>query len=122
MHERLRKIRRMEDLTQEEFGKRVGVKRNTIAQYEMGRNEPIDSVIALICKEFSINEEWLRYGKGEIYKPKTIKEELVDLTDKLLSEESTSFKNRLISALAKLTEEQWDVLEKVIDDISQKKD
>ena len=120
MHERIRKLRRIEDLTQEEFGKRVGVKRNTIAQYEMGRNEPIDSVLSLICKEFNVNEDWLRYGKGEMRKQKTVKEELVDLTDKLLSEESTSFKNRLVSALARLSEEQWDLLEGIIDEISKK--
>lgn len=66
MHERLKKLRKYLDLTQREFGERIGVKGNTIAQYEMGRNEPIDSVFNLICREFNVNPEWLRTGKGEM--------------------------------------------------------
>ena len=69
MEERIKKIRRMLDLTQQEFASRIGIKRNTIANYEAGRNEPIDSVISLICREFNVNEEWLRTGKGEMFAP-----------------------------------------------------
>lgn len=58
--DRIRKIRRDLDLTQQEFADRIGIKRNTIANYETGRNEPIDSVVSLICREFGVNEEWLR--------------------------------------------------------------
>ena len=69
MHERIRKLRRMLDLTQEKFAERIGIKRNTVATYESGRNEPVDSVVALICREFNVNEEWLRYGTGEMFAP-----------------------------------------------------
>lgn len=67
MNERIKKLRRHLDLTQQEFADRIGVKRNTIANYEIGRNEPIDSVLALICREFHVNEEWLRTGNGEMF-------------------------------------------------------
>ena len=69
MKDRIRKLRRHLDMTQEEFAKKIGVKRNTVAQYETGRNAPVDSVLFLICKEFGVNEEWLRYGDGEMMKP-----------------------------------------------------
>ena len=69
MKERIRKIRRDLDLTQQEFADRIGIKRNTIANYETGRNEPVDSVVSLICREFGVNEEWLRNGTGEMFKP-----------------------------------------------------
>jgi len=68
MDKRIRKLRRELDLTQQEFGDRIGVKRNTIATYEGGRSTPIDSVISLICREFNVNEEWLRSGTGEMFK------------------------------------------------------
>ena len=68
MNERLKKLRKVLDLTQQEFGERLGIKRNTIATYESGRNEPIDAVVSLICKEFNVNEEWLRDGSGEMFK------------------------------------------------------
>lgn len=67
MHIRLKQLRKFLDLTQREFGERIGVKGNTIAQYEMGRNEPIDSVFNLICREFNVNPEWLRTGKGDMF-------------------------------------------------------
>lgn len=66
---RIKQLRRALDLTQEAFGKRIGVKRNTIATYELGRNRPIDSVVSLICREFHVNEEWLRTGEGEMFQP-----------------------------------------------------
>ena len=68
MDKRIKKLRRTLDLTQQEFGDRIGVKRNTIATYEGGRSTPIDSVISLICREFSVHEEWLRSGTGEMFK------------------------------------------------------
>lgn len=64
MKDRIKALRKELGLTQEKFSERLSIKRNTIAKYETGRNEPIDAVISLICKEFDVNEEWLRTGKG----------------------------------------------------------
>ncbi len=69
MKDRIKKIRRELDLTQQEFADRLGVKRGAIANYEIGRNEPVDSIISLICREFKVNEEWLRNGTGEMFAP-----------------------------------------------------
>lgn len=70
MNERIKKVRRMLDLTQQEFAERIGVKRNTVATYEMGRSEPSNAAVSLICKTFNVNEDWLRTGKGEMFAPK----------------------------------------------------
>lgn len=64
MGKRIKKLRKALGLTQKEFGERIGVKPNTIGTYEIGRNEPIDAVISLICREFNVNEEWLKHGMG----------------------------------------------------------
>lgn len=55
-------------MTQQKFADKLGLKRQTIATYETGRNEPMDNIIKSICREFNVNEEWLRYGTGEMYK------------------------------------------------------
>ena len=90
MNTRIREIRNYLGLTQTEFGKRIGLSRPMVANLEgEGRAEIKDHVIHLICKEFNVNEEWLRSGSGEMFKQKTVTEELVELTDKLLSEEPT---------------------------------
>lgn len=67
MNERLKKLRKKLDLTQEQFAARLGIKRGAIANYEIGRNEPVDSVVSLICREFHVNETWLREGRGEMF-------------------------------------------------------
>ena len=67
--ERIKKLRKTLDLTQQKFGERLGIKGNTVAQYELGRSNPVDSVFSLICREFNVNEEWLRNGEGEMFNP-----------------------------------------------------
>ena len=67
MNERIKELRKKLKLTQQEFADALSIKRNTVATYEMGRNEPIDAVIALICKTFNVNEEWLRSGTGDMF-------------------------------------------------------
>lgn len=67
MNNRIKKIRSENHLTQVEFGLRIGVKGNTITNYENGLRTPSDAVIKLICQEFYINEHWLRTGEGSAY-------------------------------------------------------
>ena len=69
MNERIKELRKCLDMTQEQFASKLGIKRGAIANYEIGRNVPVDSVISLICREFNVNEEWLRTGKGEMFAP-----------------------------------------------------
>ena len=81
MNERIKKLRKALNLTQQEFADRIGIKRGAIANYEIGRNEPADSVCSLICREFNVNEEWLRSGSGEMFVP-----EPSDALDELAAE------------------------------------
>jgi len=64
---RLKELRKALGLTQTEFAERIGSVQNTITGYESGRRNPSNPVIASICKEFSVNEEWLRFGNGEMF-------------------------------------------------------
>ena len=122
MKDRIKKIRKELDLTQQKFGERIGVKGNTIAQYENGRNEPIDAVISIICREFNVNEEWLRTGKGEMFIEQTKDEQIATFVGSILKDEDDSFKRRLISGLVALDDNGWEVLEKFLDSIQKEKD
>ena len=99
-------------MTQEEFSSRLNLSRNFIAQIETGVKVPSERTIKDICKEFNVNEEWLRTGNGEMLLPKTREDDIADLTLKLLKDEKDSFRNRLISVLARLSEDEWAMLEK----------
>ena len=67
MKDRIKQIRKENKLTQVEFGERIGVKGNTVTGYETGLRNPTDAVLHSICREFFINENWLRTGNGEMY-------------------------------------------------------
>lgn len=112
MNERLKKLRKALDLTQQEFADRIGIKRNSFANYETGRNTPIDAIIVSICREFNVNEDWLRDGIGDMFLPTDRNADIAKLTKQLLNEESDSFKNRFVSMLANLTIEEWEFLER----------
>ena len=122
MNERLKKLRKALDLTQQEFADRIGVKRNSFANYETGRNTPIDAIIISICKEFNVNENWLRTGEGDMFVKLSYSDEIAQFVGQLMTEEDDSFKKRLISGLATLDENGWKVLEDFLDSIQIKKD
>lgn len=84
MNERIKALRKELNLTQQEFANRINVKRNTVATYEMGRNQPIDAVISLICKTFNVSEEWLRDGSGEMFIERSPEEEVGYYVEDLL--------------------------------------
>lgn len=66
MRERIKELRKILGLTQQKFADRLGLKRQTIAAYEMGNIEPSESTLLLICKEFGISKHWLTTGEGEM--------------------------------------------------------
>ena len=121
MKDRIKAIRKHYDLTQAEFGDRIGVKGNTITNYENALRNPSDAIIVSICREFNVNEEWLRTGNGEMFQPITKNDEISKLFGEVLKENNDDFKRRLISALAKLDDVGWEKLENLIDNISNKK-
>jgi transcriptional regulator with XRE-family HTH domain len=122
MNERLKKLRKTLDLTQQKFAERIGVKQNTVAQYEMGRNIPIDSVISLICREFNVSEKWLRDGIGEMFIEQTRDEQIASFVGSIQANADDSFKKRFISMLSTLDETEWEVLEKMVLMMTDEKD
>ena len=67
MNERIKKLRKTLGLTLEKFGERLGVKRNSVSQWENGINNVSDQVRKSICREFGVNEEWLLSGSGPMF-------------------------------------------------------
>lgn len=121
MKDRIRKIRRELDLTQQEFAKKIGTSQNVLANYETGRRNPSASVINNICKTFNVNETWLRSGEGDMFIELDRHAQLASLTKQLLDEEEDSFKNRLVSVLANLTESQWETLAEIAEKLCKEK-
>ena len=113
MNERIKKLRKALGFTQQKFANALGVSRNTIATYEMGKSLPSDAAIALICREFHVREQWLRAGVGEMFIDITKEEEIAAFIGNALAEETDTFKKRFIAMLARLNSDEWALLEKM---------
>ena len=90
MNERIKELRKVLELNQTDFGNRIGIKQGSVAAYENGARTPIDAVIVSICREFNVNEDWLRTGEGEMF-CKLETNDIVAKATRLLGEKDPMF-------------------------------
>ena len=117
LKDRIKKLRKALDLTQQEFGEQIGSTQNAIGNYETGHRNPSSSVINNICKTFNVSEVWLRTGEGEMFVELPKNEALAAQIQAFLQGGTDSFRERLVSLLLRLTPEQWDALEGYLVDL-----
>ena len=72
MNERLKQLRKALKLHQVDFGAKLSLTGSAISRYESGVNAMADNIVLLICREFDVNEEWLRYGTGSMFSQKNM--------------------------------------------------
>lgn len=104
-------------LSQEEFGKSLGVSRTVIKNMELNnlaRPDQKDPLIKLICKIYNLNENWLKTGEGEMYIETTRDEKIAAFLGDALSTEEDTFKKRFLSMLSNLSIDEWELLEKKV--------
>ena len=122
LKDRIKKLRKELDLTQQEFADKIGIPRDSIGGYETGRRNPSEAAISLICAKCNVNEEWLRTGQGEMFIKRTRDEQIASFIGSIQANEDDSFKKRFISMLSALDESEWEVLEKMVIMLYEKKD
>ncbi|MEQ2460325.1 helix-turn-helix domain-containing protein [Blautia wexlerae] len=120
MKDRFKELRKELNVTQQEFADKLKISRNFVAQIEMGSKVPSDRTIDDVCREFNVNEEWLRTGNGDMFVPGIKDKQISAMLADVMKSGEDSFRHRLVSALARLDDEGWDNLEKLIDMISNK--
>ena len=105
MEQRIKTIRKSNNLTQTEFGKRIGVKGNTVTNYETGLRIPSEAVILAICREFDVSERWLRTGEGVMLVERSADEKLAAFLGDVLSRGPEDFRRRCLETLSRLKPE-----------------
>lgn len=101
MNERIKLLRKTLKLTQQEFADKLNIKRGAVANYEVGRNQPIDAVISLICKTYNVNEDWLKSGEGDMFLP--FEDEVAEMVSQLL-EVSNPFYDLILDMMVSFNE------------------
>ena len=110
-NDRIRQLRKSLDYTMEVFGSKLGVTKVAISNIENGNRNVTDQMRKSICREFNVNESWLREGTGEMFIEINKEYQLMAWAGRVLSEESTSFKKRFLAMLMSLDEKDWAFLE-----------
>lgn len=117
MNARILQIRKEQKLTQDAFAEKLKLSKNYVWQMEKGERTPSDRTISDICREFKVNESWLRTGEGEPYQKRTRNQELQAFANDVMEELDESFKKRLILALSKLNESDWETLARIAESL-----
>lgn len=121
MNERIRELRKALNLTMQEFGDALGVSKASISNIENGNRDCTNQMFKSICREFDVNEEWLRTGEGEMFKELSGSEKIAVFLADVLKDEEPSFRKQLIEALAELDSSEWDVISGFCDKIIEKR-
>lgn len=118
MKDRIKHLRKdLLKMTLEQFGSKIGMKKNSISQIENGINSATDQVVRAICREFNVREEWLRSGDGDPFVQTSRDEQIEKMVNEIMRDKPESFKRRYITALASLDEDGWAALERFVDSI-----
>lgn len=122
MKDRVRALRKAIKMNQTDFGKSLGVSLSAVTKWETGENVVSDAVLLLMCQKFGVSEEWLRTGEGEMFVPRSREEEIAAFVHDVCGPEGTAFQRRLISLLARLTVDEWTILERIADKLTNEKE
>lgn len=120
MNERIALVRKSLGLTQEKFAEQVGLSRNFMWMIESGTRAPSDRTISDICREFNVNEMWLRTGEGEMFNQITRSEKITSFLTEITEDEGDDFKRRFVEMLAELEPEDWKLLERMAEKLQKK--
>lgn len=113
MKDRIREVREHFGLSMEKFGSRIGIGKASISLLENGKNNPSVQTITLICREFGVNEQWLRTGEGEMFE-----QTRASVLDRLSTEYDLSREQRsVIEAFLDLDPQERDVILKYVHNV-----
>jgi transcriptional regulator with XRE-family HTH domain len=114
MKDRIKALRKALNLTQQQFGEAIGLARNSITQIEMGLINPGKRTIADIVSVFNVNEQWLLTGEGEMFRPQSYEDEVAQLAAVTLRDAPDSFRARVVHLLVTSTDEELEILDKML--------
>lgn len=117
--DRIKSVRISENLSQEEFGKRLNLSRSIISCYEKGLREITERSIKDIVREFNIDENWIYTGEGDMYRKMTEDEEFAYMVGALLVDDEED-KRKFIRLMLDLDESYWPIVTELIEGIKKR--
>ncbi len=124
INDRIKELRIALGMNQTEFGGKIGLKQTYLSQIENGSRPVTDKIKRIICLQSwngnTLREEWVENGTGEMFFIQDKQTQIAEFLGDIQKDSGNNFKSRLVAALASFSEDEWDLLEKMIDSIQQK--
>ena len=111
INDRIKDIRRSTGLSQTDFAERLGTTRGVITNLEGEKTTPNEPFIKLICREFNIDEHWLRTGEGEMRQKLTRNQEIAEFMGVVIPDDAP--RKRFVSIISKLSADEWQLLAEI---------
>ena len=116
MNYRVKELRTALSLTSEAFGARLGVTKAAISKIENGSRSVTDQLLLSICREFNVNEAWLRTGQGAMFR-----QDSQSILDRMADEYSLTQRERVvISAFLELSTDDRAAVMRYVDGLVEK--
>ena len=112
INERIKEVRQVLGLSGRAFAKKIGYRQATLSTIENGLSSITDKFIASVCSNYSVNETWLRTGKGEMFVPKAepqlSRDEIItDFIQTILGELSEANRRIVLDAIENLPQKNF---------------
>lgn len=108
-------------LTKTAFSRKIGLSQPFVSQLANGDASPSDRTIADICREFNVNEHWLRTGEGEMFSTLSREEEITKFAMEIIRDPGSEFQRQLLTTMARLEPAQWKLMEQMLDQLLQQR-
>lgn len=116
--ERIMKVVEKTGLSKSDFARKIDVTPAYISK--LGKTPdatPSDRTIRDICRIFKVDEVWLRTGEGSMEMEMSRSDEIAAFMGDMLSSKP-DFRQHLIGVLARLSLDEWKLLEKMAEDLA----
>ena len=117
MKDRIAQVRKQAGINQTDFAEKLNLTKNYISLIENGNRIPSDRTITDICREFNVNEVWLRTGEGDPYQEESRQEQILKFAAQTIKG-SDEFRKNFVAMLAKLDVEDWEALAKIFNKLA----
>lgn len=118
-NERIKELRKTLGLTLEKFGQSLGVSHAAISNIESGKRNLTEQMTKSICREYNVNENWLRNGEGDMFNELSQHDQAAAIVNNVLSSED-DFRKKVFIALGEMSESEWDLVQKFVDRVKSK--
>lgn len=111
MNERIKQLRKNLGKTLEEFGAPIGLTRSAVSNIENGHRQLSNQAVISICREYNVNETWLRTGEGEMFIKLSRNDELAAYVGRILKDEDAELQRFLVQLMSRIPSDCWQVIE-----------